>query len=108
MPGLTDNEVRAIAYFAIGVSSEGGDQAYRLAFAGNTTRDAHGHPELHPIANSGYSVGTLQSDLGQSGGTVATRLVDAFQRWAQTEHTTWVLDSSLRTGVIADLSRNGR
>lgn len=108
MPGLTDNEARAIAYFAIGVSSEGGDQAYRLGFAGNTTRNEQGQVELQPVANSGYSIGTLQSDLGQSGGVVATQMVDAYQQWARTQHPDWALDAQQRTQAIDDLSRNGR
>lgn len=107
MPGLTDNEARAVAYFAIGVSSEGGDQAYHLSFAGNTTRNAQGNVELHPVAASGYSIGTLQSDLGQSGGVVSTQLVDAYQTWAHTNHPDWALNDAQRTQTISDLSRNG-
>ncbi|TCV97212.1 putative peptidoglycan binding protein [Luteibacter rhizovicinus] len=107
MPGLTDNEAKAVAYFAIGVSSEGADQAYRLSFAGNTTRDAHGNVQLHPVAASGYSIGTLQSDLGQSGGAVATQLVDSYQTWAHTAHPDWALSAAQRTQTIADFSRNG-
>lgn len=107
MPALTDNEAKAVAYFAIGVSSEGGDQAYHLGFAGNTSRDAHGNVELHPVAASGYSIGTLQSDLGQSGGAVSTQLVDAYQTWARTNHPDWALNDAQRTQTINDLSRNG-
>jgi peptidoglycan hydrolase-like protein with peptidoglycan-binding domain len=107
MPALTDNEARAVAYFAIGVSSEGGDQAYRLSFAGNTSHDAHGNVELHPVAASGYSIGTLQSDLGQSGGAVSTQLVDAYQTWARINHADWALNDAQRTQTINDLSRNG-
>jgi hypothetical protein len=32
---------------------------------------------LAPVAASGYSIGTLQNDLGQSGGVAATQLIDA-------------------------------
>jgi hypothetical protein len=107
MPALTDNEARAIIYFAIGVSSEGGDQAYQLAFAGEISHDAQGKAILKPVAASGYSIGTLQNDLGQSGGVVATQLIDAYQGWAMSEHKDWVLDESARARTIADLSRNG-
>jgi len=31
---LTDNELRAVAYYSIGVSSEGGDAAYKLSYGG--------------------------------------------------------------------------
>ncbi|HEY9133208.1 MAG TPA: peptidoglycan-binding domain-containing protein [Dyella sp.] len=108
MPGLTDNEARAVAYFAIGVSSEGGDQAYRLSLAGNIAHDAQGHAVLQPVANSGYSIGTLQTDLGQAGQGVSTSLVDAYQAWARSNHPDWVLDAAHRTQTINDLSRNGR
>ncbi len=56
---LTENELRAIAYFAVGVTSEGGiagrDLAYRLSFAGNVGAGGH----MEPVANSGYSFGTM-------------------------------------------------
>ena len=107
MPSLTDNQAKAIAYFAIGVSSEGADQAYRLSFAGNISHDVHGNTLLHPVAASGYSIGTLQSDLGQSGGMVATQLTDAYQTWATSQHPDWRLNAAQRTQTIADLSRNG-
>src|SRR5690242_5656252 len=106
MPGLTDNEARALSYFAIGVSSEGGDVAYRLSFAGNVRNDAHGNPVMHPIGNSGFSIGTLQTDLGQHP-EVATQLTDAYQTWARTAHPDWALNAAQRAQTIADLGRNG-
>jgi peptidoglycan hydrolase-like protein with peptidoglycan-binding domain len=106
MPGLTDNEARALSYFAIGVSSEGGDVAYRLSFAGNIRNDAQGHPTMHPIGNSGFSIGTLQTDLGQHP-EVATELTDAYQAWARTAHPDWTLTPAQRTQTIADLGRTG-
>ncbi len=107
MPASSDNEARAIIYFAIGVSSEGADQAYHLGFAGNISHDAHGNAILEPVAASGYSIGTLQSDLGQSGGVVATELTDAYQTWATAQHPDWALSAAQRTQTIADLSRDG-
>lgn len=107
MPALTDREARAIIYLAIGVSSEGADQASRLGFAGSISHDAQGNAILAPVAASGYSIGTLQSDLGQSGGVVATQLTDAYQTWATTQHPDWVLSVTQRAQTIADLSRDG-
>jgi hypothetical protein len=106
MPGLTDNEARALSYFAIGVSSEGGDVAYRLSFAGNIRNDAQGQPRMHPIGNSGFSIGTLQTDLGQHP-EVAAELTDAYQAWARTAHPDWSLSAGQRTQTIADLGRTG-
>ena len=78
---LNDNELRATIYFAVGVASEGSNRgrnvAYELAFAGYIHREgdtARGQPreagvyregQLEPIYNSGYSIGTLQTDFGQ-------------------------------------------
>lgn len=107
MPGLTDNEARALAYFAIGVTSEGGDKAYQLSLAGNITHDAQGNALLHPVGNSGYSIGTLQTDLGQHP-EVARQLTDGYQAWAQSNHPEWALSAAQRTTAIDDLSRNGR
>lgn len=62
---LTRNELKALAYFAVGVTSEGSiggrDVSYRLSFAGQVGRDGL----MDPIGNSGYSFGTLQVDIGQ-------------------------------------------
>ncbi|WP_077442480.1 peptidoglycan-binding domain-containing protein [Rhodanobacter sp. C01] len=107
MPTLTDNEAKSLIYFAIGVSSEGLDKAYQLSFAGNISHDAQGNSVLHPVAASGYSIGTLQSDLGQSGGMVATQLTDAYQTWTTAHHADWTLTVAQRTQTIADLSRDG-
>ncbi|WP_153242602.1 hypothetical protein [Frateuria defendens] len=106
MPALTDNEARALAYFAIGVTSEGTDRSYRLSFAGNIVPDAHGVPRMYPKGNSGYSIGTLQTDLGQHN-EAATALVDAYQRWAGTAHPDWALDPAQRAQTVADLGRDG-
>ncbi|WP_213600588.1 hypothetical protein [Pseudoxanthomonas japonensis] len=102
---LTESELRATIYFAVGVASEGSlrgrNVAYDLAFAGYIHQagdTARGEPreagvfregQLEPIYNSGYSIGTLQTDFGQQRNDVnrnADRLLDAYQAWAQ-EHT---------------------
>lgn len=81
---LTENELQAAAYFAVGVTSEGSiagrDLAYRLSFAGNVGPDGR----MRPVANSGYSFGTMQVDLGQHP-AVARDLLDHYQAWAATQ-----------------------
>ena len=78
---MTTDELRALAYFAVGVTSEGSnagrDVSYRLSFAGNV-RDGG---VMDPVGNSGYSFGTLQVDLGQHP-DVARQMLDSYQRWA--------------------------
>lgn len=70
MPTLTDNELRALAHYAVGVTSEGKDMAYRLTFPGNHLHEKDGAVLLDPIGNSGYSVGELRADLGQRKDTI--------------------------------------
>lgn len=80
---MTDNELKAVAYFAVGVTSEGSnagrDVSYRLSFAGNVRNGV-----MDPVGNSGYSFGTLQIDLGQHP-DVARQMLDSYQRWAATQ-----------------------
>ena len=99
---LTDNELRATIYFGVGVASEGSlrgrNVAYDLAFAGYIHREgdtARGQPreagvyregQLEPVYNSGYSVGTLQTDFGQQRNDAnrnADQLLNAYQEWAR-------------------------
>ena len=103
---LTDSELRALAYFAVGVSSEGSnagrDVSNRLSFAGRIQNGI-----MTPVGNSGFSIGTLQIDLGQRP-AVATALVDAYQAWAARTQPDWVLGEAGYAQTVRDLSRNGR
>lgn len=102
---LTDSELKAISYFAIGVGSEGVEAGFdisnRLSFAGNIRNGV-----MTPVGNSGLSIGTLQTDMGQHP-DVAPALVGAYQTWATANHPDWVLTDAQRTQTISDLSRNG-
>lgn len=99
---LSDDELRATLYFAVGVASEGSlrgrNVAYDLAFAGYIHREgdtARREPreagvfregQLEPIYNSGYSIGTLQTDFGQQRDDAnrnADQLLNAYQTWAR-------------------------
>jgi hypothetical protein len=107
---LTDAEIRATLYFAVGVTSESGNNAYRLALAGDNPRT----PLLEPADNSGYSIGTIQTDFGQhyqphvrGGENVPRELVEGYQAWATRAHPDWVLDEAQRAQTIADLGRQG-
>lgn len=103
---LTDAELRALSYFAVGVGSEGSvggrDVSNRLSFAGTIRNGV-----MDPVGNSGYSIGTLQTDLGQHP-EVATSLVNAYQGWARANHPDWVLTEAQETQTASDLGRNGR
>ena len=113
---LAESELKAIAYFSVGKTSEGGfggrDVSYELRFAGNIDR-ATGR--MYPVANSGYSIGSLQTDLGQhrsarAADDVPTELIDHYQAWARAnarERPGWFLDDAQRSQTIADLRRQG-
>ena len=104
MPNLSDNELRAVAYYAIGVSTEGGDVAYQLSFCGQPTHQAG---VLEPIGNSGYTIGEMQTDLG-SRHNIAASLVDSFNSWAQAnQHQDWVLNDQQKAQFTSDLARDG-
>lgn len=106
---LTDNELQAAAYFAVGVTSEGSiagrDVAYRLSFAGNVGAGGR----MEPVANSGYSFGTLQIDLGQHP-DVARDLLDSYQTWARTQQdrATLELGQNAYNATLQSLQRTGR
>jgi hypothetical protein len=111
MSNLTDQELRATMYFAVGVTSESGYEAYQLAVAGDNRRT----PNLEVADNSGYTIGTIQTDLGQhyqpnvpNGENVPRDLINAYQGWAASNRPTEVLTTEQVTQSIADLGRNGR
>ncbi|WP_170843736.1 peptidoglycan-binding domain-containing protein, partial [Luteibacter sp. UNCMF331Sha3.1] len=63
---------------------------------------------MEPAAQSGFSVGTLQKDLGQDRQATAKALVDAYQAWAE-QSTGWpVLSDAEAAASVADLARNGK
>ena len=106
---LTANELRAAAYFAVGVTSEGSiagrDLAYRLSFAGSVGAGGR----MEPVANSGYSFGTMQVDLGQHP-AMARELLDRYQAWAATQpdRAALVLGPDDYDSVLTSLQRTGR
>ncbi|CAG2097696.1 hypothetical protein XCY_004023 [Xanthomonas euroxanthea] len=111
MSRLTDQELRATLYFAVGVSSESGYAAYQLEVAGDNLRT----PLLEPADNSGYTIGTIQTDLGQhyqpntpNGENVPRDLVNAYQQWAHGQQQDLVLSQQQVDEAIADLGRKGR
>lgn len=106
---LTERELQAAAYFAVGVTSEGSiggrDVAYRLSFAGNVGPGGR----MEPVANSGYSFGTLQIDLGQHP-AVARDLLDGYQAWAATQpdRARLALGEGAYDATLTSLQRTGR
>jgi peptidoglycan hydrolase-like protein with peptidoglycan-binding domain len=72
MQGPDTQDIDAIAgamYFVVGRATEGGPHPYRLSIAGITQQggDKYWGNAEKVIANSGYSLGAIQIDLGQRG-----------------------------------------
>mgnify|MGYP000848686793 CR=1 FL=1 len=99
---LSKEDFQTIAYFAVGVSSESKSNAYKLVIAANTKNG-----KLYPVGNSGYSIGTIQTDLGQHP-EVVKDLVDAYQKWALETKPEWKLSEKQEKDIIHDLGRTGR
>lgn len=72
MSSLDTHDIDAVAgaiYFIVGRGTEGGASPYQLSVAGITAHGPHsnwGDPR-EVVDNSGYSIGTIQVDLGQRG-----------------------------------------
>jgi hypothetical protein len=71
MPKLDTHDIDVMAgaiYFVVGVATEGGDDSYRLSIAGiGSTTDTEWGKVESVKADSGYSLGAIQVDLGQRG-----------------------------------------
>ena len=72
MSGPDTHDVNSLAgatYFVVGRGTEGGTSSYHLSVAGITsgTSDPNWGKADKIVANSGYSLGTIQVDLGQRG-----------------------------------------
>jgi hypothetical protein len=63
------NSLVGATYFVVGRGTEGGQTSYHLTIAGITsgTSDPNWGSVEKIAANSGYSLGTIQVDLGQRG-----------------------------------------
>ena len=72
MPDLNTHDLGSLTgatYFVVGRGTEGGQSSYHLSIAGVTsgTSDPNWDNAAEIRANSGYSLGTIQVDLGQRG-----------------------------------------
>ncbi|SEM16017.1 Putative peptidoglycan binding domain-containing protein, partial [Luteibacter sp. UNCMF331Sha3.1] len=105
---LSARDIEAIAYFAVGVSTEGSlngkDVSNRLSFAGTWLPDGR----MKPIERSGESIGTLQKDLGQDQGVTATAMMEAYRHWAEEGRDRVVFDETEYAQLIRDFSRDGK
>lgn len=82
-------------YFIVGRGTEGGSASYRLSIAGitvGTSDPGWGHAD-NIKANSGYSIGTIQLDLGQRG-TWALGATDGALKPQETTYVDAIVDQA--------------
>jgi hypothetical protein len=100
----TEAHIQGIARFLVGFGTEEDDKwrDYHFDFCGHIDYDPHsGAPvNVSPIENSGYSVGCLQLDFGQTT-AAAEPFVTAFDAWHQANPGSLGLVSSHKFAVDA-------
>jgi hypothetical protein len=109
---LTDAQLRAALYFGMGAATEGTTKSDELWIAAPKADDGTLMFDKHN--NSGYAVGTMQTDMGQDHdpgkqSPTAQDLVNTYVKWANQNHPDWLagLDDKARKALISDLSRTG-
>ena len=108
---LTQKEFETLAFWAVGLGSEGSmagaDRAHKLSVASHSVAGKDNRGMMAPNGNSGYTIGTLQTDMGQHP-NVATELVQRYQTWCTTQQRTDMrLTPEQERKTIADLQRGG-
>lgn len=113
MSSLTQNEIAAIFRYGVGVGSEGANPGLGLAGwvqRGSGQFDAGGNPINSDtiIANSGYTVGTLQWDFGQKSSSAYQNANNGFlQSFLASSQAQSLTDSNI-SHIISVLPQNGR
>jgi hypothetical protein len=86
------NDLAGATYFVVGRGTEGGSESFRLSVAGVTSKQ---WGELdHVVANSGYSLGTIQVDLGQRGTWPLGAISDTKLKPGETTYVDGVIDQA--------------
>jgi len=108
MSTIDINDKRSLfgaVYFVVGRGTEGGAASYRLSIAGvtNGATDRYWGQVERVADNSGYSLGTIQVDLGQRGtwplGAIANRALATGER----SYVDAIIDESSRHAKANDL-----
>lgn len=108
MPGLNTHDVNSLAgatYFVVGRGTEGGPSSYHLSIAGVTsgTSDPHWGSADKIVANSGYSLGTIQVDLGQRGTWALGATDGAALKPGETTYVDGIIDQAAKYAKDHDL-----
>ena len=108
---LNQKEFETLAYWAVGLGSEGSmagaDKAHKLSVASHSVTGKDNWGMMAPTENSGYTIGTLQTDMGQHP-RVAAELVQRYQTWCTAQQRADMrLTPEQERKTIADLQRGG-
>jgi hypothetical protein len=112
MPNLDTHDLDAMTgatYFVVGRGTEGGPASYHLSIAGITagTSDPNwGHADRIK-ANSGYTIGTIQVDLGQRGTWALGATDGAALKPGETTYVDAIIDRASEYAKAHDLSFTG-
>jgi peptidoglycan hydrolase-like protein with peptidoglycan-binding domain len=87
----TSDSISGAMYFIVGRGTEGGAASYRLSVAGVT--ESNWGNANYVVDNSGYSIGTIQVDLGQRG-TWALGAIDSHINPGQTSYVDGIVNES--------------
>ena len=99
MPGLNTHDLDSLAgatYFVVGRGTEGGPSSYHLSITGVTagTSDPNWGSADKIVADSGYSLGTIQVDLGKRGTWALGSTDGAAPKSGETTYVDGVIDQS--------------
>ena len=104
MPSPNTHDIDSLTgatYFVVGRGTEGGPSPYRLAIAGVTSGN---WGELDKVAaNSGYSLGTIQVDLGQRGTWALGATDGAALKPGETTYVDGIIDQAAKYAKGHDL-----
>ncbi|MEP7186975.1 MAG: hypothetical protein ABI767_14180 [Rhodanobacter sp.] len=109
MPGIDTHDVDSLAgatYFVVGRGTEGGPSSYHLSIAGITsgTSDPHWGKLDKIVANSGYSLGIIQVDLGQRGTWALGATDGAALKAGETSYVDGIIDQAAQYAKNNQLS----
>ncbi|MEO8847987.1 MAG: peptidoglycan-binding domain-containing protein [Casimicrobiaceae bacterium] len=105
MPTLNTHDIDSLTgatYFVVGRGTEGGQHPYRLAIAGVT--DTHWGQLDKVAANSGYSLGTIQVDLGQRGTWALGATDGAALKVGETTYVDGIINQAAKYAKAHDLT----
>lgn len=108
MPTPNTHDIDSLAgatYFVVGRGTEGGPSSYRLTIAGVTsgTSDPNWGKVDQVASNSGYSLGTIQVDLGQRGTWALGATDGAALKLGETTYVDGIIDQAAKYAKDHDL-----